>query len=94
MIDSYKTIKKKSEGVFKDRGSKFFAFAYPVSSEEEVNSYRAKLRKKLHDARHHVYAFNIGTEQPIFRASDDGEPSNSSGTPVLGQIRSFELTNI
>jgi len=94
MTDTYKTIKSKSEGIFKDRGSKFFAFACPVMSEEDVNICRAELRKKYHDARHHVYAFNIGTEQPIFRASDDGEPSNSSGPPVLGQIRSFELTNI
>jgi uncharacterized YigZ family protein len=94
MIDTYKTIKDKSEGVFKDRGSKFFAFAFPVNSEDDVNERRAELKKKYHDARHHVYAFNIGFVNPMFRASDDGEPSNSSGPPVLGQIRSFELTNI
>ncbi len=94
MIDTYRTITDKSEGVFKDRGSKFFAFAFPVENEDEVNEKRTELRKKYHDARHHVYAFHIGAENPIFRASDDGEPSNSSGPPVLGQIRSYELTNI
>ncbi|NJO90137.1 MAG: YigZ family protein [Chloroflexia bacterium] len=94
MIDTYKTIKTVSEGVFKDRGSKFFAFAFPVENENEINEYRAELRKKYYDARHHVYAFHIGAENPIFRASDDGEPANSSGPPVLGQIRSSELTNI
>ncbi len=94
MTDTYRTIKDKSEGTFKDRGSKFFAFAFPVENEDEVNECRAELRKKYHDARHHVYAFHIGIENPIFRASDDGEPSNSSGPPVLGQIRSYELTNI
>ncbi|MDF1547114.1 MAG: YigZ family protein [Bacteroidales bacterium] len=94
MTDTYKTITKLTKGSFKDRGSKFFAFAYPVENEEEVNTLRAEVRKKYHDARHHVYAFQIGIDEPIFRASDDGEPSNSSGPPVLGQIRSFGLTNI
>lgn len=94
MTDTYKTIKDKSEGFFKDRGSKFFAFAFPIENEDEANNHRAELKKKFHDARHHVYAFNIGAENPTFRASDDGEPANSSGPPVLGQIRSYELTNI
>lgn len=94
MTDTYKTITKLTKGSFKDRGSKFFAFAYPVENEEEVNTLRAEVRKKYHDARHHVYAFQIGIDEPIFRASDDGEPSNSSGPPVLGQIRSYGLTNI
>lgn len=94
MTDTYKTITKLTKGSFKDRGSKFFAFAYPVENEEEVNTLRAEVRKKYHDARHHVYAFQIGIDGPIFRASDDGEPSNSSGPPVLGQIRSYGLTNI
>lgn len=94
MVDTYKTIKNESEGFFKDRGSKFLAYAFPVESEDKINEHRAALRKKHYDARHHVYAFNIGAENGFFRASDDGEPSNSSGPPVLGQIRSFELTNI
>jgi uncharacterized YigZ family protein len=94
MPDSYKTIKTKSEGTFKDKGSKFLAFAFPVEDEQEINQHRTELKKKYFDARHHVYAFCMGADQSIFRASDDGEPSNSSGPPVLGQIRSFGLTNI
>lgn len=94
MQDTYKTIKKPSEGFFKDRGSKFYAFAFPVQSENEVNEHRAALRKKFHDARHHVYAFHLGIKQPVYRSSDDGEPANSSGPPILGQIKSFELTDI
>lgn len=92
--DTYKTIKKPAEGFFKDRGSKFYAFAFPVNNETEVNENRAALRKKFHDARHHVYAFHIGHNQAVFRSSDDGEPANSSGPPVLGQIKSFGLTDI
>ncbi|MCF6241722.1 MAG: YigZ family protein [Bacteroidales bacterium] len=92
--DTYKTITKPSEGFFKDRGSKFYAFAFPVNDETEVNEHRAALRKKYHDARHHVYAFHLGIKQPIYRSSDDGEPANSSGPPILGQIRAFGLTNI
>jgi len=94
MMTDYKTIETISEGIFKDRGSRFLAFAYPVENESDVNKYRNELKKKYFDARHHVYAFHIGTENPFFRSSDDGEPSNSSGPPVLGQIRSFGLTNI
>ncbi len=94
MIDTYRTIEHKAEGFFKDRGSKFYAFAFPVATLEDADKHRADLRKEYYDARHHVYAFHIGTEQPIFRASDDGEPSNSSGPPVLGQIKSNGLTNI
>ena len=92
--DTYKTIAAPSEGFFKDRGSKFYAFAFPVSKEEDVTKHRAALRKKYHDARHHVYAFHLGVKQPVYRSSDDGEPSNSSGPPILGQIKSYELTDI
>jgi uncharacterized YigZ family protein len=94
MPDSYKTIKTKCEGSFKDKGSKFLAFAYPVDDEQQINQHRAELKKKYFDARHHVYAFCLGADQSIYRSSDDGEPSNSSGPPVMGQIRSFGLTNI
>jgi len=92
--DTYKTIAAPSEGFFKDRGSKFYAFAFPVGKEEDINKHRAALRKKYHDARHHVYAFHLGVKQPVYRSSDDGEPSNSSGPPILGQIKSYELTDI
>ncbi len=94
MLDTFYTIKNSAEGFFKDRGSKFYSFVFPVENEIEVDQFRSELKKKYHDARHHVYAFHIGTEQAIYRASDDGEPSNSSGPPVLGQIRSHNLTNI
>ncbi len=94
MADQYKTIQEYAEGSFKDRGSRFLSFAFPVDNELDVNKYRAELRKKYFDARHHVYAFHIGVDNPFYRSSDDGEPSNSSGPPVLGQIRSFGLTNI
>jgi uncharacterized YigZ family protein len=94
MNDKYKTIAFPTESVFKDKGSKFLAFAYPVSGEEEINLIRSRLKKKYHDASHHVYAFILGTENQIYRSSDDGEPSNSSGPPVLGQLRSFELVNV
>ncbi len=92
--DIYKSIKTKSDGYFKDRGSKFHAFAFPVKTDEEVKFYQDELRKSYHDARHHVYAFVLGADRKNYRASDDGEPANSSGAPVLGQIRSFELTNV
>ncbi|MCD4791641.1 MAG: YigZ family protein [Bacteroidales bacterium] len=92
--DQYKTIKLKSEGYFKDRGSKFYAFAFPVETEDKINTIRNQIRKEYHDARHHVYAYRLGADLENFRASDDGEPSNSSGPPVLGKIRSYELTNI
>ena len=92
--DRYKTITKISEGVFKEKGSKFYAFAYPVTIEEDVKEIQKKLRKKYYDARHHVYAFRLGTDLKKYRCSDDGEPSNSSGPPVLGQIQSNNLTNI
>lgn len=92
--DKYKTIAKLSQGLYKEKGSKFLAFAYPVSSEEEVKAYQQKLKKEYYDARHHVFAWRLGIKEDNCRASDDGEPANSSGPPVLGQIRSFELSDI
>ena len=91
--DSYLTITTDSEGSYKEKGSKFFAFAYPVASEEEVKEQLAALRKKFYDARHHCYAYIIGRNEQYFRANDDGEPSNSAGPPILGQIRSKGLIN-
>ena len=94
MSDSFKTINKPAEGYFKDRKSKFYAFAYPVQNEDEVKEIQKKLRKKYYDARHHVYAFVLGKDKKNYRYSDDGEPSNSSGPPILNAIKSFDLTNI
>jgi uncharacterized YigZ family protein len=94
LIDSYQTIEKPTEGIFKDRGSKFLAFAYPVFSEDEVKEIQKKLRKKYYDAVHHCFAFRLGADKKIFRMSDDGEPANSSAPPIYNQIRSKDLTNI
>lgn len=94
MIDTYKTIKNTSKGSYKEKGSKFYAFAYPVFSMDEADNRLKELKKEYHDARHHVYAFRLGADMKTHRSSDDGEPSNSSGPPVMGQIRSFGLTNI
>jgi uncharacterized YigZ family protein len=93
-IDQYNSILETSEGFFKDKGSKFFAFAFHVTNEEEINLRREELKKKYYDARHHVYAFMLGADKQTFRSSDDGEPSNSSGPPILGQIRSHDLSDI
>ncbi len=92
--DIYKTIKSSSEGLFKDRGSRFIAFAYPVEEHDEIKPILDHLRKEYHDARHHCFAYILGSEKIIFRSSDDGEPSGTGGKPILGQINSFGLTNI
>lgn len=94
MTDIYKTIGKESTGEFKDRGSKFIAYAFPVYNEA---SWQEKLLeiKKLHPkARHHCYAFRLGLDKNNYRANDDGEPSGTAGRPILGQIDHFDLTNI
>lgn len=93
MTDTYKTIKEKSEGLFKDKGSKFFAYAFPVETEDEIKQILAQLKKEHHSARHHCYAWRLGTEGITFRANDDGEPSSTAGKPILGQLLRFELTN-
>ena len=92
--DSYKSIAAISEGLFKDNGSRFIARAYPVETEEEVKAIVAELKKEYYDARHHVYAYRLGYKGDKFRANDDGEPSGSSGRPVLGQIDSNGLSDI
>lgn len=92
--DTYLTLEGPSEGFYKDKGSKFISLAYPVSSEEEVKEHLQALRKEYYDARHHCYAYIIGRDEALFRANDDGEPNNSAGPPILGQIRSNNLTNV
>lgn len=93
--DTYKTIEKASEPIlYKDRNSKFFGYAFPVSSEEDVKNYLENLKKEHHAARHCCYAYQLGIETILYRANDDGEPNNSAGMPIYGQIQSFELTNI
>ena len=93
--DTYKTIDKPSEEtLFKDRNSKFFGYAFPVFNEEDVKSSIEILKKKHHSARHFCYAWQFGTDKIRFRANDDGEPSNSAGMPIYGQIQAFDVTNI
>jgi len=92
--DIYKTIKSTSEGVYKEKGSRFVSIAIPVSNQEEIKSLIDEIRKKHHLARHHCYAYMIGAEKKIWRVNDDGEPSGTAGRPILGQINSFGLTNL
>ncbi|WP_157578166.1 IMPACT family protein [Tenacibaculum ovolyticum] len=93
--DTYKTIDVPSEEtLFKDRNSKFFGYAFPVFTEEDVKEAIEGLRKKHHSARHFCYAWQFGTDKIRFRANDDGEPSNSAGMPIYGQIQAFDVTNI
>lgn len=94
MLDTYKTIEKESTGYFKDKGSKFHSYAFPLTNEDDVKEIIARLKKEHHSARHHCYAWRIGTEEIRFRANDDGEPSSTAGKPILGQLQSFEVTNI
>lgn len=93
--DTYKTISIASEEVlFKDKNSKFFGYAFPINSEEKVKNILSELKKQHHQARHWCYAFQIGTETKYYRANDDGEPNNSAGAPIFGQIQSFDVTNV
>ncbi len=94
MVDTYKTIKTHSEGLYKEKGSKFIAKAYPVKNEEEIKGILQVLRKEYYDARHHCYAYRLGADKKKFRANDDGEPSSSAGKPILGQLQSYDLTNL
>lgn len=91
--DTYQTINSSSEGLYKEKGSKFIALSYHVTSEEEVKDILLKLRKDYHDARHHCYAYIIGFKSEHWRANDDGEPSGTAGRPIHGQIVSRNLTN-
>lgn len=94
MEDTYRTIDAPSEGVYKEKGSKFIALAFPVYSEDEVKEVLTDLRKQYYDARHHCYAYSLGADKSRYRANDDGEPNHSAGDPILGQIRSFDLSNV
>ncbi|MCD4681654.1 MAG: YigZ family protein [Bacteroidales bacterium] len=92
--DTYKTIEKVSEGIYKEKGSKFISFAFPVIDEKDVKSKIEELRKEYHDARHYCYAYRLGFDKSIYRVNDDGEPSGTAGRPIYGQIVSKDLTNI
>ena len=93
--DTYKTLALPSEEVlYKEKNSKFFGYAFPVTTEEEVKEILEKLRKDHFSARHWCYAYQIGIEKIQYRANDDGEPNNSAGMPIYGQIQSFDITNV
>ena len=94
MSDTYKTIIASTEGIYKEKGSKFLSFAIPVSSADEVKEIVKNYRKEYYDSRHVCYAYMLGADRKEFRANDDGEPSGTAGRPILGQINSRELTNI
>lgn len=91
--DTYNTIKAPSEGIYKEKGSKFLAFAFPVRTVEEVKAHLDALRKDYFDARHHCYAYILGPNKDAWRANDDGEPSGTGGRPIYGQLLSADLTD-
>ncbi len=91
--DIYHTLKDPTEGIYKEKGSKFLAFAYPVKSIDEVKSHLEQLRKDYFDARHHCYAYILGPNKDAWRANDDGEPSGTGGRPIYGQLLSADLTD-
>jgi uncharacterized YigZ family protein len=93
-MSKYKTISEGTIGEFRDKGSKFLAYTYPIRAEEEVAPHIEILRKEHPKARHWCYAWRIGLDKNNYRANDDGEPSNTAGRPILGQIDSFGLTNV
>lgn len=93
--DTYKTITKPSIGeLFKDKNSKFIGYAFPVENEDQIKTHIEEVKKEHYSARHWCYAYQLGTETTTFRANDDGEPNNSAGMPIYGQIQSFEVTNV
>ena len=91
--DTYLTIASPAEGLYKDKGSRFLAFAYPIFSETDVKPLVDALKEKYYDARHHCYAWRLGPKGETFRANDDGEPSSTAGRPILGQLLSNEVTD-
>jgi len=92
--DSYRTIEKPAEGVFRDRGSKFIAFAYPINSESELKNILSQLKSEHPKANHHCWAIRLGLDRSVFRINDDGEPSGTAGRPILNTLLSHNLTNV
>ena len=93
MKSKYRTVKERSEGMYKEKGSKFIGIAVPCYNESEANDFLNEWKQEHHQARHLCYAYRFGLDNNSYRANDDGEPNNSAGAPILGQIDSFELTN-
>lgn len=94
MADSYLTVEDRAEILYKEKGSKFYSFVFPVSEQGEVKSILDELKKKYYDATHHCYAYILGFEKEVFRMNDDGEPSSTAGKPIYGQLQSKNLTNV
>ena len=94
MSDFYRTLQGASQGLYKEKMSKFISFAQPAASEDEARAVIKAIGNKYHDARHCCWAFMVGTQQRYNLSSDNGEPSGTAGKPILGQINSFELTNV
>ena len=92
--DTYQSVAGHSEGLYKEKGSKFIAHAWPVSNQDEIKARLEELRKQYYDARHHCYAWQLGKEGQPYRANDDGEPNHSAGDPILGQLRSFNVSDV
>lgn len=92
--DTYTTIADKSVGQYKDKGSRFIALAFPVETEEQIKEILLNIKNTYHDARHHCYAYLLGSDKSNYRINDDGEPSGTAGKPIFGQIQAFGLTNI
>ena len=91
--DTYRTLAAPAEGLYKEKGSKFLAFAYPVRTTDDVKAHLDELRKQYFDARHHCYAYILGPNKDAYRANDDGEPSGTGGRPIHGQLLSADLTD-
>jgi uncharacterized YigZ family protein len=92
--DTYNTIGAPAEGLYKEKGSKFIAYAFPVSDEQQIKEITSRLKKEHHSARHHCFAWRLGSDLNLFRVNDDGEPSGTAGRPIFGQIKQHELTDI
>jgi len=92
--DTYKEVKNHTTGIYKEKGSKFIAYSYPVYSKQKVKERLEEVKKLEYSARHHCYAYVLNADKSVWRANDDGEPSSTAGKPILGQIQSNDLTNI
>lgn len=92
--DTYKTIEKPSEGIFRDKGSRFICYLYPIKTEDEIKNIIAELKSLHPKARHHCWAMRIGPDRTVFRINDDGEPSGTAGRPILNTLLSFDITNV
>ncbi|OOQ62155.1 IMPACT family protein [Mucilaginibacter pedocola] len=92
--DTYKTIARPAEGIFRDRGSKFLGYAYPVTSDNDIKPIIAKLKAEHPKANHHCWAIRLGIDRSVFRVNDDGEPSGTAGRPILNTLLSKDITNV